>query len=246
MLCYSGISLHGHHLGQFIFASGPDEVFLESAGILTRPDYTVYGDGATGIARGQVLAYQDLELSEPGVWSLAQGENSFLWKDGLADEGTGAFVELHRAIPIPAKNVPLAEILEFRERRHDELVLLRYQIESFVSEIEGSADRTLALQKCVKDLDQACANLLIVGKEWHFPVCLSNMKASFSLSPQKFLPAVAGGWTMGEPYGLVAAAAAAGFAGIASTLEVKGDYGLRSTKRPSSPYRYTFQMHQEL
>lgn len=228
------------------FASGPDEAFLESAGILTRPEYTFDGDGAQGIAKGQIQAYQDLERAEPGAWALAQGENSFLWKEGVADEGKGALVELHRAIPVPRHDVPLAEILEFRQRRRDELILLRHQLESFVSEIEGSADKSIALQKCVAELDKACSNLLVVGKEWQFPVYLSNIKVSFSLSPQKFLPAVAVGWKMGEPFGLPAATTVAGAFGAVSTLEIKGDYGLRSMKRPRCPYRYAFQMHEEL
>lgn len=228
------------------FASGPDEVFLESAGILTRPEYSFYGDVAHGIAKGQIQAYQDLERTEPGVWALAQGENSFLWKEGLADEGKGALVKLHRAIPVPKHDVPLAELLEFRQRRRDELVLLRHQLESFVSEIEDSADKSLALQKRIAELDQACSNLLAVGKEWQFPVYLSDFKASFSLTPEKFLLAVAGGWKMGESYGLTTATAAAAAAGAVSTLEIKGDYGLRSTRRPRSPYRYAYQMHEEL
>jgi hypothetical protein len=169
-----------------------------------------------------------------------------LWKEGLAEEGKGALIELHRAIPVPKHDVPLTEILEFRQRRRDELILLRDQLESFVSEIEGSADKSLALQKRVAELDQACSNLLALGKEWQFPVYLSNIIASFSLSPQKFLPAVAVGWKMGEPYGLPAATAVAGACGAVSTLEIKGDYGLRSMKRPRSPYRYAFRMYEEL
>jgi len=228
------------------FASGADELFLETAGILTRPDYTIYGDVAQGIAKGQVQAYQDLERSQPGVWALAQGENSLLVKDALADEGKGALVELHRAIPIPTNDVPLAEILEFRHRRRDELLLLRYQLESFVSDIEESPDRSQALVRHVFEIDHACANLLTVGREWRFPVILSNIKASFSLTPQKFLPAAALGWKIAEPYGLTAATAAAAVAGAASTLEIKADYGLRSAKLPASPYRYAYKIHQEL
>lgn len=228
------------------FASGPDEAFLQEAGVLSRSEYTVFGDGAQGIARGQIQAYQDLERSQPGAWALAQGENSLLWKEGLTDEGKGTLVELHRAIPVPKQDVPLAEILEFRQRRRDELILLRHHLESLVSEIEGSVDKPSALQKRIAEVDQACANLLTVGKEWQFPVYLSNFKASFSLSPQKFLPAVAGGWKMGESYGLTAATAVASIAGAASTLDIKGDYGLRSIKRPTSPYRYAFQISGEL
>jgi hypothetical protein len=72
------------------FASGLDEAFLENEGILSRPEYTVWGDGAQGIAKGQIQAFQDLERAEPGVWALAQGESSFLWKDGLIEKDTGA------------------------------------------------------------------------------------------------------------------------------------------------------------
>ncbi len=228
------------------FASGPDETFLESAGILTRPEYTIWGDAAQIIARGQIQAYQNLENSEPGVWALAQGENSFIWKDGLVDEGKGALIELHHAIPIPTNDVPLAEILEFKQVRRDELLLLRHQLESFVAEIEGSEDKPQALQKRVAEIDQACANLILVGKEWQFPVYLSNIKASISLSPLKFLPAVGLGWKLGEPFGLPAAAAAAGLAGVVSIIDIKSDFGLRSAKRPMSPYRYAYQIHQEL
>ena len=228
------------------FGSGPDEEFLERAGVLTRPEYTFYGDVAQGIARTQIQAYQDLERTEPGMWALAQGENSLLLKEGFADEGSGALVELHRAIQVPKHDVPLAEILEFRQRRRDELVLLRHQLESFVFEIQGSEDKSLALEKRVAELDQACSNLLALGKEWRFPVYLSNIRASFSISPMKFLPLVGVGWKIGEPYGLTAATAVAAITGAVSTLEIKGDYGLRSMKLPTSPYRYAYHMHEEL
>lgn len=228
------------------FGSGPDEAFLEAAGVLTRPDYTYNGDGAQGIARGQIQAYLDLENKEPGAWALAQGENSLLLAEGLLDEGKGYLVELHRSIPIPAHDVPLAEILEFRQRRRDELILLRYQLESFVSEIEKTADKTSELQRRVAELDKACSDLLAVGKEWQFPVHLSNIKAAFSLTPGKALPAAGFGWKLGEPYGLAAATATAAVAGAASTLEIKGDYGLRPIRRSVSPYRYAYSLYKEL
>lgn len=86
-------------------------------------------------------------------------------KEGLAEEATGVLVELHRAIPIPMNDVPFDEVLEFKHRRYDQLLLLRYLLESFVSKIEASADNTQAREKCIAELDQACADLLAVGKE---------------------------------------------------------------------------------
>lgn len=226
--------------------SNTDESFLESARTLIRPNYTYYGDMAQGIARGQVQAFKDLEIAEPGIWALAQGENSFLWNENFLDEGKGALVELHRAIPVPKHDVPLAEILEFKERRKDELLLLRFKLESFISVIESAPDKTEALNNSIKELDQACANLLILGKEWQFPVYLSNIKASFSFTIPKFGSLAYAGWYWAQPYGLTAATAAASVAGAISTLEVKADYGLRSIKYPTSPYKYAYQIHKEL
>jgi uncharacterized protein (UPF0335 family) len=228
------------------FASGPDELFLEDAGILKRPDYTFNGDAAQGIAKSQIQAYQDLERMEPGTWALAQGVRSLLLREGMAEEGKGALVELHRAIPIPKHDVPLAEILEFKERRRDELVLLRYQLESFVSDLERAEDKTLALHKHIAELDKACSDLLAVGKEWQFPVYLSNFKASFSLAPEKFLPAVGSGWMFGESYGLNAATGVAAIAGVVSTLKITADCGFQSMKRPTSPFRYAYLIDREL
>lgn len=201
---------------------------------------------AQGIAAGQIRAFQDLDRAEPGVWALAQGENSLLLNGGLVEEGTGALIELHRAIPIPKQDVPLAEILEFKEQRRDELLVFRSHLESLVSEIEGSSDKPLSLESRISEIDQACANLMQVGSEWQFPVYLSNIKATFNLTPGRFLTALAGGWTMGKSYGLTSAAAVAAFAGVASTLDIKGDYGLRSIKKPTNPYRYAYLVHQEL
>lgn len=228
------------------FASGPDETYLEEAKILSRPEYTFYGDAAQGIAKGQIQAYQDLERAEPGAWALSLGENSLLLREGFAEEGNGFLVELHRAIPIPKHDVPLPEILEFKHRRYDELILLRYLIESFVSEIEKSTDKPQAFEKCIANIDQACADLLTVGKEWRLPVYISNIKASFNLKPLVFLPSVIAGWKMGEAYSLTAATAAAFAAGVASTMEIKGDFGLRSIKTPKSPYRYAYRIGKEL
>lgn len=225
----------------------PEEQFLQAAGILTRPEYNFSGDQAQALLRAQIQAYQDRESVEPGSWALAQGENSLSWIDErFSDQGAGSSIELHRAVPVPKHDVPLAEILEFKHRRHDELILLRSHLESFVAEIEAAPDRSVALQMRAAQIDQACANLLAVGREWQFPVYLSNFKASFGFSPLKFLPAAAGGWQMGTPYGLVAATAIAATAGAVSTLEIKADYALRSMRRPKSPYRYAFHMNEEL
>ncbi|MGX9714526.1 DUF6236 family protein [Janthinobacterium lividum] len=224
----------------------PDEQFLLDAGILTRPRYQVNGDIAREIARTQFAAFNERNNAEPGCWAMSQGERAFLYIGENQLEGGGAALELHRAIPIPAHDVPLNEILEFKERRKDELWLLRDKLDSFVSELETEQDRDASMLKNISEIDQACSNLLILGKEWQFPVHLSNLKTSFSLTAGKFIPAAKLGLLAGLQYGLVAAGAAAGVAGLASTLEIKGDFGLRGLKKPASPYKYAYHIEREL
>lgn len=231
--------------GFISFASGPDEAFLESAGILDRAYYQFSGDVAQGIARGQIQSYQDLDRREPGVWAFAQGENSFLLKEGLADEGNGALIELHRAIPIPKHDVPLAEILEFKERRRDELIHLRFQLESFVSCMETADDKTKALNKHIVDVDKACLDLLAVGKEWQFPVYLSDVKVSFSLDLMKIVGAAAAGSFL-ESHGLPGATSIAASVGALSSIQIKGDIGFRKMTVPTSPFRYAYLIDREL
>lgn len=147
------------------FASGPDELFLESAKVLSRPDYTIDGDAAQGIAKGQFQAYQDLDRSNPGAWALSQGENSFLFKQGQAIEGEGALIELHRAIPILKQDVPLAEVLEFRQRRRDELVLLRHQLSSPCSRL-ATRSRCALLPPVHFEAGYAAAIFVLRGLGW--------------------------------------------------------------------------------
>lgn len=232
-------------------SSGPDEAFLESAGILTRPDYSFSGDVAQGIAKTQIQAFMDLEDREPGLWSLAQGENSLLLKDDILEPDAGAFLELTRAIPVPDKDVPLNEVLEFKQRRADELRQLRTELDTFVTAVNQAEDKEAELRTHIGAVDAACADALRVSHEWQFPVQLTNLKASVDFRP--FVTAGAGVVVFGAGMASGLAASAAILAGIggavaatAPALQLGADFGWRGLKRRLGPYRYVYQFHNEL
>jgi len=228
------------------FASNDHELFLESAGVLRRPEYTFNGDVAQGFALGQIQAFRDLDSKAPGCWALAQGENSLLLKNGLLEQSGGLAVSLHRAIPIPTTEVPLAEILEFRSRRRDQLQLLRYQMDKLMQDIERSGNSPDAVASAAAAVNDACQDLLRVSHEWQFPVHVANVKTTFSLSPGKLGSSAFAGWTFAKEFGLLAGAVAAGVGAVASVIEMKGDFGVRSLKRPASPYRYAYSINSDL
>lgn len=231
------------------FGGGEDEEFLISAGVLKKIIYAYpYGEASSIVFDTYMRAFSDLENKEPGVWSLSQGEKSLFINNLAANliDDSGISLELIRAIPVPAADVPLNEILEFKEKRKDELMIFRAHIDQLVLEIQNSPSRTDDFNRIAKEVDAACSDLLKVGHEWQVPFHLSDFKATFNFDSVKFLGSGAGAWKLGEQYGLTAATSAAAVAGLISTINVKSDISLRSIKKPRSPYRYALLAHKEL
>lgn len=228
------------------FDGGADEEFLKSAGVLSRPEYTFDGDVALGVAKSQMAAFQDLDRSEPGSWALSTGERSFNWKDGEVKNDSGTLIELHKAIPIPRHDVPLEEILEFKRRRRDELLLFRHHVESLAADVKKAGDQQAELNKKMAEIDQACSNLLIVSREWQFPVYLSSYKTTLNLSPKAFMPWMGAAGTFAAPFGMAATTAASLVAGLLATIEFKAEPAFRPVRVPTSPYKYAYRIGKEL
>lgn len=233
----------------FGFGGGDDEQFLISAGILTRPMIFHQGGNAARIIFDTFIgAMKQLDASEPGVWSLSQGDRS-LFLENYPDEffeNSGISVKLIRSIPIPAHDVPLAEILEFKEKRRDELNILHTHINDLSTKINLSNQIPAETEKTIKDIDRACADLLKVSSEWQQPFHIGDLKASINFNGFKTLGAAGAAWKLGEPYGLPTATAAAVVSGVVSAIDIKADIGFRSIKRNKTPYHYAWQAHREL
>jgi len=229
--------------------SGPDAEFLEKAKILTRPHFQLSGNGSDIIIAAQLKAFEAADAQEPGRWAMAQGENSILVaQQRLIAEG-GMLVELHRAVPVPDKDVPLNEILEFRLRRYSELHRLRVELDTLLQEINSSADPHTMLQQCMTKIDSSCADAIRVSKEWRFPVRLTNLKASLDLKPFSVIAGGIAGY-IGTSALAETSAAIGAIAGVAaashSALKISADFGWRGLRDRTNPYRYVSQFHNEL
>lgn len=230
------------------FESNEDELYLEKVGVLERPDYTFYGPTSEVIAQSQIQAFMDLDKREPGVWAFAQGEKSLLLRNKAFIEKPGTLaVDLNRAIPIPSTDVPLAEILEFKQKRKDELINLRLHLDSIEGSIGSSDTPDNELERKIKEIDEACADLLKVSSEWQSPVVLSDLKISISIDPIKAAAYIKTGWEKGQQLNATAAFVGAIGGGLISMLSIKYDVmKFRSLRRPDSPYRYAYNLNKEL
>ncbi len=214
-----------------------DAQFLASAGILKRTKAQVLGSGdmAQAFAQAHVHAYRTLDEQEPGVWSLGRGENAVSFPDADVEDGRGVLISLYQAIPVPDKDVPFQDILEFRSKRRAELLALRHHLEAIYQGIVAAGDGALALNTKIGALEQAIADHIKASKE--SKMLFRNMSFDASLN---------------VPAGVVAGLAAysvslntvgALLAGLATAISFGRGVSLKGRNVAPTPFQYVSSYH---
>jgi hypothetical protein len=231
----------------FYYEPSEDEKFLASCGIFEELELRVNSvSGLIGFiyAHLHMSAFYELEKREPGLWAMSEGENSFNLKGGgVFSDARGALVELHRAIPLPTQDVPLAELLNFKEKRRDEIVLLTMELDGLFSRVIKAEDSQFELGRAVREIDQRCRDIVAVGKEANISFSLSDFNYGISLefNSANLLSGGALGAIMGSSFGLpmVGAAIGAGVSTIKFSVGLGGrlERSKKSAELALSPYR---------
>ncbi|WP_330208437.1 DUF6236 family protein [Pseudomonas sp. Z13] len=226
----------------------PDVQYLIDAGVLYAPEVILNGDMSQTLSQLPVALLMQYEKTHRGMWSLGGGENSIHIERGSSTPSAGTALYLYNAMPSPGPDVPLAEILEFRQRRRDELLSFRWHIDILTKEIESAKDSEDELKRVLSDLDIACSQLAQVCKEWQSPVHLTNLKASLNFNLPKVAGAAASTWLAGERLALpfTAKIVSSGTAALASMLDLKADVNFQKIKRDTSPFRYIYEVQKNL
>jgi hypothetical protein len=230
-----------------------DEEFLKGCGVLRELSGSLPHGGTMGHAYAQshLKVFSDLEDAEPGLWALSEGPNSFqLEASTTFKQGRGALVELHRAIPLPAQDVPLHDLLEFREKWKGEIRDLTLELDGIFVRLAKAEDPSFELQRAISDIAQICAVVVALGKESNVAFRLSDFSFGISLE-EKFtgLMAAAGiGETIGRSFGLPLVGA---FLGVASQAKIKLSLGGKITRNNKveelalSPFRVASRLTNE-
>lgn len=234
--------------GTLITPSGVDGEYLENCGVLLRPSFKSSGTPRELILAPQILAFENFEKKQPGMWCFGHGENSIIVDSGMAIPNQGSIIRLCNAIPVPSPEVPLNEILEFRRKRRPELLRLRAYFEELVQEIESSHDSESELNNKLKLVDSACADLVKTTREWQSPVKLSELKASINYDLTKAATGAVSAWSACETLelNLTGKCIAAASAAILSQFKIAQDIKFRSVRKPSSPYNYAYYVQRDL
>ncbi len=229
---------------------GPDSEYLESAGVLSRPDYSIDGCAAQGMLAGALAAHQDLSRENPRAWALLEGPNSISFDREEAGRPRGLGVDLVKCIPVPVGDVPLAEILEFKHRRRDELLLLRAELERLNSLALLSNDPEEFIYLAMQDIDKATRDVLAVSREWQFPVALADKRIEFAPDLTKAAAnaatAAAVGTLLLEAVMPLSSAVLSSAAAVVSQFKLSATPKFVGVRRSLGPYAYAYRIHKEL
>lgn len=232
------------------FGAPPEAQYLEDCGVLRRPRVRFSGltSGAYAVYQTQELALTLYEQEDEGAWSIHEGINS-VKRVGVEAKQDGTLIQLLNAVPVPGPDVPLAEILEFKARRRDELLHFREHFDALSSNISSSDTMEEELAKTLKEIDESCANLLKVTREWQFPVKLTDTKAFLNFDIGNAFKAAGSAYAASlKSFGLsqTSSTIAAVGAAIASQIKLEPAPALQKITRPRSPYKYAYLVRRDL
>lgn len=190
-----------------------------------------------------LLAFLEADSVKRGAWALANDLSSMLEETAEpSPPNRGLLVSLFNCIPVPDETVPLPEVLEFKEKRRDQLIELRAEVESLYRDIRGDSDQALLAAK--ERLDSACADAIRVARESRLRFRLSAVKVGFTLPMGAVIGDLLVKGLLSQPITMPAIDAL--LVGATGALACSWDIVPRAVQPRNEPYRYIASMHREL
>ncbi|MBA6339279.1 hypothetical protein H4J57_19005 [Colwellia sp. BRX8-7] len=123
----------------------PELEFLQQNNLLIRnriPFSGGIGSGDFGklFLAAQEITYMQKKVEEPGKWSMAQSEGIIIGQCNSQNTEACLVFNLINSIQLPDRLVPINEILEFKEKRRDELLAFHSYLEDIYLRVSVSKD----------------------------------------------------------------------------------------------------------
>lgn len=230
----------------------PDEDEMISTGIISRPRVTFSGsfNGET-IAAAQVLAQttiakQLIENDKNIDWVVHQIGNEIILPSNEVVKQQAIRVDLVNTLPVPDESVAIPDIIEFKERRSDELKQLHQALDNFYLEILASPDPSLKAKAVVSNLTNAILDVQNSASERWRITRKFDISAEINLNLKDILSAAAAGAVF-DFYNSLFTIPIGTVVGVAGSL-IKVKAKVCSTFEPSKKkqvFSYISQAHKE-
>ena len=165
----------------------PDIKLLKQEGKLIRSQFNFSGvfEGR-GVAAPhtlmQVLALIENNKKRGQQWTIGQSNPNLELPSDVAPLTRVIEVELYQSIPVPLADVPVEKILDFKERRRDELLRFRAVMDDLYLDVVRTQDIPRAKSRAIRKVQQAIRGLNKVTNESRLKTILSSVKIELNLS----------------------------------------------------------------
>lgn len=162
----------------------PDMEFLNSIGILDRTKIqfgSFSGNPGVAMALMQAMALEIRNKQFPGSWALAQNSSKLFVPEETEIDTKTIEMELYSALPTPAGDTPLQDILEFKLRRQDELLNFRSAMDRLYLDVVNAADIPRAKNVALNRLEKTIIELNTVVNETWSKKLLSSLKVEINI-----------------------------------------------------------------
>jgi hypothetical protein len=162
--------------------TSPDIKFLIEAGVVIRTRQQLIGrfslDNGEIFLSAQQAAFEKHQKENPGLWSLAQLSQIPHFPDSKLFPAIE--FELWKCLPTPNLDVPLNEILEFKDKRSSELISLRVYMDEMYQNIISTADIPRAKDTAITKLEKALADVNQTLDEFGISKIISSLRGYIS------------------------------------------------------------------
>ena len=160
-----------------VYIEMPGEESFIKSGFLSRPIFNKQGDMSSF---EMVKLYSDAQVStldkmrtirKDTCWRLNHLGDELGISGGDVMRKETVLLELYGALPVPDKTINIQDILNFKEKRKDELEALHHYLEGMYSEIMMSGDFYLTRAKSFSRLNDAIKDINKLNSEgWRSPI----------------------------------------------------------------------------
>lgn len=182
-----------------VYVGVPEEDILIQTGVIERPLVGFSGtwsgsDLGHSFALAQAKVAEDLLASNREVdWVLHQMGSSLVLPSKFQMQQPNLRFDLVNALPVPSGDIPIEDVLEFKNRRRDQLNVLHKSLDDLYTQIINSPDPDFASTRVVADLKTAISELNQVSNERWKMTRKYDFSAQLNLDGGKIAQGVAAG-----------------------------------------------------
>lgn len=214
-----------------VYVGIPEEDVLIETGVIERPRVGFSGAwGGADIGHSFALAQAAvakklIEEDKATDWVIHQIGTTLSLPSEFLEKRNTLRLDLINLLPVPSGDVPIVDVLEFKQRRADELNSLHLRLEHAYLEALKSPDQDLAGKLAIRELQEAIRDLQTVTSEKWQRTSKFDFSIELNLDGSRIAQGVAAGAAfdffstgLAIPIGSI-------IGGVASVFKLKANHG---------------------